>query len=435
MYAATLPTPPPRLSIAFAAAVVLHLAAALSLPSIQQALRDAAERVAMRRAPAPEPMATPDVIPVRLPSSLRMTTELGAAVRDNPPSRVPLPPAAGIVRIRLDLSQNLGDAAREAQAAYERLNPTPAPAPAEVVSSVVELRLARTRTPPQAAPDVAAKPATASAIVAPSPAPAGRRPRAAAVAEAAGPTASPQPEPRREQNRDREAPPATAVPTSAPAAASPPIPPTPAAIEPSAATPTAPAPSPTPAAAAAPAPSTPPTAAPAPVAPAPAAEPAIRPQIIYAPPSTTIYRSPQAERPVAPSADQAAAESPGAAPPVTSAAPALPGMAVEPPAQPAGAAVANRAAFFQQLTQHLFTVNQRVLAEAVRASAKVTVEVRFSIDRAGRVLDASVLRGSGNAAVDAKAVDVIQRASPVPQMAPDMPQSRIELSFPVQVYQ
>jgi len=172
MYAATLPTPPPRLSIAFAAAVVLHLASALSLPSIQQALRDAAERIAMRRAPALEPMATPDVIPVRLPSSLRMTTELGAAIRDNPPSRVPLPPAAGIVRIRLDLSQNLGDAAREAQAAYERSNPTPAPAPAEVVRSVVELRLARTRTrtPPQAAADVAAKPATASAIVAPSPA-------------------------------------------------------------------------------------------------------------------------------------------------------------------------------------------------------------------------------------------------------------------------
>ncbi|SHG66097.1 TonB family C-terminal domain-containing protein [Hydrocarboniphaga daqingensis] len=433
MYAATLPTPPPRLSIAFAAAVVLHLAAALSLPSIQQALRDAAERIAMRRAPALEPMATPDVIPVRLPSSLRMTTELGAAIRDNPPSRVPLPPAAGIVRIRLDLSQNLGDAAREAQAAYERLNPTPAPAPAEVVRSVVELRLARTRTPPQAAPDVAAKPATASAIVAPSPAPAGRRPRAATVAEAAGPTASPRPEPRREQNRDREAPPAVAVPTPTPAAASPPTPPTPAAIEPSAATPTAPAPSPTPAAAAAPAPATPAPAAPVPVA--PAAEPAIRPQIIYAPPSTTIYRSPQAERPVAPSTDLAAVESPGAAPQVTSAAPALPGMAVEPPARPAGAAVANRAAFFQQLTQHLFTVNQRVLAEAVRASAKVTVEVRFSIDRAGRVLDASVLRGSGNASVDAKAVDVIQRASPVPQMAPDMPQSRIELSFPVQVYQ
>lgn len=433
MYAATLPTPPPRLSIAFAAALVLHLAAALSLPSIQQALRDAAERIAMQRAPAPEPMATPDVIPVRLPSSLRMTTELGAAVRDNPPSRVPLPPAAGIVRIRLDLSQNLGDAAREAQAAYERLNPTPAPAPAEVVRSVVELRLARKRTPPQAAPDVAAKPATASAIVAPSPAPAGRRPRTAIGAEAAGPTASARPEPRREQNRDREAPPATAVPTPAPAAASPPIPPTPDAIEPSAATPTAPAPSPTPAAAAAPAPATPAPAAPVPVA--PAAEPAIRPQIIYAPPSTTIYRSPQAERPVAPSTDLAAAESPGAAPQVTSAAPALPGMAVEPPARPAGAAVANRAAFFQQLTQHLFTVNQRVLAEAVRASAKVTVEVRFSIDRAGRVLDASVLRGSGNAAVDAKAVDVIQRASPVPQMAPDMPQSRIELSFPVQVYQ
>lgn len=433
MYAATLPTPPPRLSIAFAAAVVLHLAAALSLPSIQQALRDAAERIAMRRAPAPEPVATPDVIPVRLPSSLRMTTELGAATRDNPPSRVPLPPAAGIVRIRLDVSQSLGDAAREAQAAYERLNPTPAPAPAEVVRSVVELRLARTRMPPQAAPDVAAKPATASAIVAPSPAPAGRRPRAATVAEAAGPTASPRPEPRREQNRDREAPPAMAVPTPAPAAASPPIPPTPDAIEPSAATPTAPAPSPTPAAA--PAPATPAPAAPVPVAPAPAAEPAIRPQIIYAPPSTTIYRSPQAERPVAPSADQAAAESPRAAPPVTSAAPALPGMAVEPPARPAGAAVANRAAFFQQLTQHLFTVNQRVLAEAVRASAKVTVEVRFSIDRGGRVLDASVLRGSGNAAVDAKAVDVILRASPVPQMAPDMPQSRIELSFPVQVYQ
>jgi protein TonB len=100
------------------------------------------------------------------------------------------------------------------------------------------------------------------------------------------------------------------------------------------------------------------------------------------------------------------------------------------PGQPA----ASRGAFFQQLTTHLFMVNQQVLAEAIRATPRLTVEVRFTIDRSGRVLGAQVMNSTGDAALDLKAAEVILRASPVPQLAPDMPQPRIELSFPVQIY-
>lgn len=86
------------------------------------------------------------------------------------------------------------------------------------------------------------------------------------------------------------------------------------------------------------------------------------------------------------------------------------------------------------MTAHLFAANQRALAEAIRAGPKLTLVVRFWIDRQGRVLDARVARSSGVAELDRRAEKVLLDASPVPQLAPDMPQETLELSFPVQVY-
>jgi TonB family protein len=94
----------------------------------------------------------------------------------------------------------------------------------------------------------------------------------------------------------------------------------------------------------------------------------------------------------------------------------------------------SRSAFFSRLTEHLLKVNQQVLAEAVRASPRLVVEVRFTVDRRGRVLSAEPVRGTGSAELDEKAVRVIQRASPLPSLAADMPQAQLELSFPVQIY-
>lgn len=99
-----------------------------------------------------------------------------------------------------------------------------------------------------------------------------------------------------------------------------------------------------------------------------------------------------------------------------------------------GAFTPNSNAFFSRMTAHLFAANQRALAEAIRAGPKLTLVVRFWIDRQGRVLDARVARSSGVAELDRRAEKVLLDASPVPQLAPDMPQETLELSFPVQVY-
>ncbi|HEX4873251.1 MAG TPA: TonB family protein [Nevskiaceae bacterium] len=110
-----------------------------------------------------------------------------------------------------------------------------------------------------------------------------------------------------------------------------------------------------------------------------------------------------------------------------------PGAATAPDRGP-GVETADANAFFSRLTAHLFAANQRALAEAVRADQRLRVEVRFLVDRDGRVLDAWPKRGTGNARLDAKAVQTILDASPLPRLAADMPQQRLELSFPVEIY-
>ena len=99
----------------------------------------------------------------------------------------------------------------------------------------------------------------------------------------------------------------------------------------------------------------------------------------------------------------------------------------------AGAYSSDRNAFFSSLAEHLFTVNDQRL-RARPYTRRQIVDVRFSIDRKGRVMRVWTPAPRQSAATDA-AKAMIWAASPVPQLAPDMPQAVLELTFPVIVGQ
>jgi protein TonB len=57
--------------------------------------------------------------------------------------------------------------------------------------------------------------------------------------------------------------------------------------------------------------------------------------------------------------------------------------------------------------------------------------VAFTIDRAGRVVGASLAGSSGDAALDAEAVSMVRRASPVPAPPAGVGGGSISLTVPV----
>jgi protein TonB len=60
-----------------------------------------------------------------------------------------------------------------------------------------------------------------------------------------------------------------------------------------------------------------------------------------------------------------------------------------------------------------------------------TATVAFKIDRSGEVASAKVVTSSGNKALDAEAVALTQRASPVPPPPADVPGTSLYLKVPV----
>lgn len=91
-----------------------------------------------------------------------------------------------------------------------------------------------------------------------------------------------------------------------------------------------------------------------------------------------------------------------------------------------------RQQFFALLTARLKATNVRLLAEAVKAGPKVTVRMRFLIDRSGRVLQVSAAEPASPLLVE-RAAAVI-RAAVLPPVPASMPDGPLELSFPVEVY-
>ncbi|BAI76020.1 tonB protein (plasmid) [Azospirillum sp. B510] len=131
---------------------------------------------------------------------------------------------------------------------------------------------------------------------------------------------------------------------------------------------------------------------------------------------------PKPPRPVAQPVQQAQ-PAPVAAPP----APAAPA--------PAAPAAASRAmpSWQGRVLGHLER-NKRYPRSAQARRQEGVAQVRFTVDREGRVLSVQLDRSSGVAALDEETVEMVRRASPLPAPPEEIGQDRIELVVPVQFF-
>lgn len=115
-----------------------------------------------------------------------------------------------------------------------------------------------------------------------------------------------------------------------------------------------------------------------------------------------------------------AQESPPAANAQTAAVPA-PKSAAKKPAQTPKSLTAWRGKVITHLNS----------SKSASAAADGTTTVAFKIDRSGKVLSSQVVASSGNKALDAEAVALMQRASPVPAPPADITGDTLFLKVPI----
>jgi len=120
--------------------------------------------------------------------------------------------------------------------------------------------------------------------------------------------------------------------------------------------------------------------------------------------------------------------------PVTSAAPRSDAPTANATAAPsAGVSSANSmapATWRSMLISHI-NRHKRYPHEARSAREEGTARLRFSIDRTGRVVGATLLGSSGSASLDAEVMAMIQRASPVPAPPPEVAGGTITFTVPI----
>ncbi len=112
---------------------------------------------------------------------------------------------------------------------------------------------------------------------------------------------------------------------------------------------------------------------------------------------------------------------------------AAPATAAVPAPQPPAAAAAKKAppspkvlaAWRGKVITHLNSRKREF------GGADGTATVAFKIDRSGKVMSAQVLASSGNKALDAEAVAMTQRASPVPAPPADIAGDTLYLKVPI----
>jgi TonB family protein len=99
------------------------------------------------------------------------------------------------------------------------------------------------------------------------------------------------------------------------------------------------------------------------------------------------------------------------------------------PAQGTGATAQRiRATWQKELMAHL-DKHKRYPAERVLKGAEILVG--FVLDRMGHVLSTSILKGSGDPAFDAAALDMVRRSDPVPQPPPLIADEGLNFTLPV----
>ena len=121
--------------------------------------------------------------------------------------------------------------------------------------------------------------------------------------------------------------------------------------------------------------------------------------------------------------------------PLTSAPPPLDAKPAEVAAAPApGAALTPsrvQISWQKALITHL-NQYKRYPDDARARSVQGVVSVQFTIDRSGRVTASRIMQGSGSSLLDAEALAVLQRASPLPPPPNDMAGASFDLALPIQ---
>jgi protein TonB len=74
---------------------------------------------------------------------------------------------------------------------------------------------------------------------------------------------------------------------------------------------------------------------------------------------------------------------------------------------------------------------KRYPATALRRREQGTALIEIRVERGGQVLARKLVRSSGSSALDREALDLAERASPLPPMPPSMPQGSMVLVVPV----
>jgi protein TonB len=77
---------------------------------------------------------------------------------------------------------------------------------------------------------------------------------------------------------------------------------------------------------------------------------------------------------------------------------------------------------------------KRYPAASMSLHEEDSVMVHFVIDRTGKVLSAEVVRSRGFARLDAEAIDLLRRASPLPKPPPEVEGQTIERTVPIEFF-
>ena len=108
-----------------------------------------------------------------------------------------------------------------------------------------------------------------------------------------------------------------------------------------------------------------------------------------------------------------------------------------PAASPASApvpVVSNAVPSWQGRVLHHLERHKRYPRAAQARRPEGVAQVRFTIDREGRVLSVRLDRSAGHEMLDEETLEMVRRASPLPTPPEEMKQDRIELVVPVQFF-
>jgi protein TonB len=100
------------------------------------------------------------------------------------------------------------------------------------------------------------------------------------------------------------------------------------------------------------------------------------------------------------------------------------------PARVKGGAPRIESSWQTALVRHLQQY-KRYPGDAQARGEEGIVQVSFTVDRTGHVLNREILRSSGHRELDNEVISMIQRAQPLPPFPATMPQAKLDLTVPI----